>query len=493
MTDRDFRKSIGAFYTSPRMAAFVCRLALGEMRTRGKTTRILDPAVGDGIFLAAFADQWKKKRLAVSALRFHGVDIRGTAVRKTRKALGRIGVKYKILKTDFLGPGITNVLKKNMPEASFDAVIGNPPYGVKTEAGRRFGFNRDSYAAFIGAATELLADGGVLAFLVPDTWETIPSHANLRDFLRENYSVRFVINVKATHFRAAVNPCILIAVRGGGSRKPVTAADFSRIDIDSGDIGKTALAALIRGKKKCISNENWAVYRYGQNRVSKFFIGSASLERFVKTDPNRLICRGKKIDLVRIGDIAEVRHGLTTGDNRKYIFKAPGAYGNYRIADPELIVPPSKAKTLSRNEFENGFRKGRFGKRYLLSYDKGERSYSREGWLPSYRVPTRYFIDWRRNSVDEMKRLPGHRHDNPRYYGRRGITFSFAGVYCPTFRLNTPGPFDHAGCCIFPKRFSAPFLLGYLCSTPMRCLMRVFINHTVNFGVDAVKDAFIVL
>jgi hypothetical protein len=94
-----------------------------------------------------------------------------------------------------------------------------------------------------------------------------------------------------------------------------------------------------------------------------------------------------------------------------------------------------------------------------------------------------------------MKRLPGHRHDNPKFYGMRGITFSFAGVYCPTFRFNTPGPFDHASSCIFPRtrRFSNELILGYLCSTPMRYLMRVFVNHTVNFGVDAVKEAFIIL
>jgi tRNA1(Val) A37 N6-methylase TrmN6 len=466
------RKRLGAYNTSPRLAQIICRLALEECK-RG-TINVLDPAVGDGVFLTALASEWKKRRRPVSRLCLTGVDIRQNALHRTARELKRLGIKAKLLRADFLKPGTSGKLHSPAP-GGFNLVIGNPPYGVKTDAGRKFGFNRDSYAAFIGHAAGLINEGGTLAFLVPDTWETIPSHCALREFLNSRFSVRLVANIRSSHFRAAVNPCILIAVKGRPEQNRVTAVDLTRTDADSPEF-------------------DWAVYSYPQKDKPRFFIGRPSLGGFFEHGSGGEIRRnGKQVRIVKVGEIAEVRHGLTTGSNPEFIRKSPGAYGGYRIVEPGFIVRPSEAAKLNRDELENGFRPGKFGKRYLLPYDKGERSDSSRGWLPNYFVPTRYFIDWRRSSVARMKKLVGHRHDNPHYYGRKGITFSFAGIYCPTFRLNHPGPFDHASCCIFPRGVSLPLLLGYLCSTPMRYLMRVFINHTVNFGVDAVKKTFIAL
>ncbi|TET37941.1 MAG: hypothetical protein E3J72_04425 [Planctomycetota bacterium] len=488
------RKRIGAYDTSPRLARIICRLALEECR--GRAINVLDPAVGDGVFLVALAGQWKKHRRPLSRLNLTGVDIRRNALRRTARELKRAGAGAELLRADFLEPGTFRKLHSSAPDG-YDLVIGNPPYGVKTDAGRKFGFSRDSYAAFIGYAAGLIKTGGVLGFLVPDTWETIPSHRALREFLNSRFSVRLVANIRSSHFRAAVNPCILIAVRGKRNRNRITAVDLTRTDADSPEFEKLARKILLSNSRtRTVSkvSEKSAVYGYPQKDRPRFFIGRPSLAGFFEHRSESKIRRNRKqIKIVRVGETAEVKHGLTTGANREFIRKLHGAYGNYRIAEPELVVRPAEIAKLKRDELENGFRPGRFGKRHLLPYDKGERSDSSRGWLPNYFVPTRYFIDWRRSSVAQMKKLIGHRHDNPHYYGKKGITFSFAGVYCPTFRLNHPGPFDHASCCIFPRGVSLPLLLGYLCSTPMRYLMRVFINHTVNFGVDAVKEAFIAL
>jgi len=62
----------------------------------------------------------------------------------------------------------------------FDIVIGNPPYGVKVEDDikkwHELG-SKDSYGIFISTSLKrFLKPGGVLSFIVSDTWLTIKTH-----------------------------------------------------------------------------------------------------------------------------------------------------------------------------------------------------------------------------------------------------------------------------------------------------------------------------
>jgi hypothetical protein len=186
---------------------------------------------------------------------------------------------------------------------------------------------------------------------------------------------------------------------------------------------------------------------------------------------------------VKLGDIADVKHGMTTGDNGKYIYSTFEARGNYPIVDLEKVLTNLEMKSLTNEEWKFGFDKTKFNGKYIVPHDKGGESDSDDGWLPSYYVKTDYYIAWDKKSVSEMMNLIGHRHDNPQYYGNTGLTFSPTGIYAPTFRLNSASVFGHKGSNIFLSFYSTNTALSVLNSKMYKFLLKSFIVH----GVDATE------
>lgn len=98
----------------------------------------------------------------------------------------------------------------------FDIVIANPPYGVKVEntvkEKYRLG-SKDSYGVFTSMALQkLVRPGGVLCFIISDTWLTIKSHLALRKQVLQ-WQLRKIIRLHPDCFKATVNACILTVVK----------------------------------------------------------------------------------------------------------------------------------------------------------------------------------------------------------------------------------------------------------------------------------------
>jgi hypothetical protein len=140
------------------------------------------------------------------------------------------------------------------------------------------------------------------------------------------------------------------------------------------------------------------------------------------------------------------------------------------------------------------------GGRYFIPYDKGGASDIEEGWLPSYYVPTPYFIDWSEKAVKRLKiyKSPGlkkiaSRFQNKEFYFKEGITFSHTGQYSPTFRIGARGPFDVAGSSLFLNQGQKiQIIIGILSSKICKYFLKVFVNHSVNMSEDPVKQIPIV-
>ena len=132
----------------------------------------------------------------------------------------------------------------------------------------------------------------------------------------------------------------------------------------------------------------------------------------------------KTIELVKFGNIAEVRQGLATADNDYYVYQNPQAsntnYKDIRDYQKYILSDSDLKKILSDDEVkqkikEKGIHKARneqdfdedlwFNGRYILPYDKGGESDVGTGWLPNYYVPTNYYIDWCKESVERLKTL----------------------------------------------------------------------------------------
>ncbi|HHT9115122.1 MAG: N-6 DNA methylase [Planctomycetes bacterium] len=451
---------------------------------------------------------------------------------------------------------------------AFDIVIGNPPYGgkdISEDVKTRLALGKkDPYGAFIarflgnGRNTTPLKNGGILAYIVSDTFMTIKTHYQLRQQMMRNY-IHKMIRVHPDTFKATVNTAIIICERNVYPER----TPFDKMFIDSShhcqmvdmtnisihDDYDRFLEILHKTEEfeeeENISNSEYAIYHYPQELIKTnsnlpFFFASPKLfalmndttapAEYAKLDGKTIQIRkinfnGKEIKLTKLGQIAEVRQGLATGDNDSYLFQNPAARGTYRSIEDNkdyLLTEDDIAKIAGNDKLrleiiDKGISRDDpksaryFEGRYILPYDKGGESDSDEGWMPNYYVPTNYFIDWsewaakrlktytiaqRIKDNNESKEIKGHYNSttcavirNADTYFREGITFSRTGVYAPTFRLNTSTVYDTEGSTIFIAPSKPPQIyLGLLCSKLVKFLSKNFIGHTVHCQVDELKE-----
>lgn len=434
---------------------------------------------------------------------------------------------------DFFYPELKNT-------GGFDCVIGNPPYGgTKIDDATRQALtieSKDPYGAFVARFLNShntptpLKNGGVLAFIVSDTFMTIKSHLPLRKHLMQNY-VHKLLRVHPDTFRATVNTVIMIAERN--TQKQINTkhiclmADLTNISIHDNYHQFVTVLNQTKGiafntTKQNISNAEYAIYYYPQaliktNSNLPFFVASPKLFALMNDSSDdlekqwkkiegksvqvrKIIINDKNIELVKLGDIADVKVGLQTGDNNAYLFQNPNARGNYRNIEDykEFLLTETELDKIRNDEklrtaiIEKGINKNNsksdryFGGKYIIPHDKGGESESETGWMPNYFVPSDYFIDWQEKSAHHLinglcqfedSTMPYARNQDT--YFKLGLTFSTAGVYAPTFRIGSGSVYGHRGSTIF-SMFDDPYsLLGVLASKFIKYHIKNNINHSV--------------
>ncbi len=459
----------------------------------------------------------------------------------------------------------------------FDVVIGNPPYGgtkLEEEVCESFGIeSKDPYGAFIarflgsGGRKTPLKHNGILAYIVSDTFMTIKSHLPIRKQMMDNY-IHKMIRVHQDTFGATVNTAVIICRRNefpkdenGQTRKTFDTSHVCQmVDLTNVSIHENynrfieiLNLTIDHDKNGQVSTPEFAIYSYPQKLILSnsnlpFFVASPKLFTLMNdgNDPDnrpvtklreidgkqvqirKILINDTEIEVVKLGDIAEVKVGLQTGDNPSYLFQKPEARGSYRSIDDyqQYLLTEDDLNKIRDNEklrldvIENGISKDNpkckryFGGRYIVPYDKGGESDAGEGWMPNYYVPTNYFIDWSEWAVKRMKtytiaqRIIDNKEEkeikehyktttcavfrSTEKYFNPAISFSRTGVYSPTFRIGTKVPFDTEGSMIFQDQFSQETLLGLLTSNLCKYQLKNFIGHTVHTQVDEVKE-FIVL
>ncbi|MCK4359759.1 MAG: Eco57I restriction-modification methylase domain-containing protein [Candidatus Cloacimonetes bacterium] len=457
----------------------------------------------------------------------------------------------------------------------FDIVIANPPYGVGVEKEvykDEFELgSKDSYGVFAALGVNILKPGGTLCYIMSDTWQTIRTHKKLREKIFNETKAQYLISVPMKTFKATVNTGIYFFKKSAIDKKKenfIIAADFHNLDIKNGDL-EAAFDMIIDiepDEKHEDGYTEWsdremAIYAYRQKIIERFsnlsfFIASPKLFKLMQDvgnlnpktftddkdlpvmfdlkkqktifDQNRpdvyqVNFNRKIIELVKLGDIAEVKQGLATADNDYYLRQLPGTRGSYKEIDLNLVLKEEELEKIRKDEklrldvIENGIctnpdhksHKHRyFSGRYFVPYDKGGASDIEEGWLPNYYVPTPYFIDWSKDAIKRMKTLtiadirkkygepvPSDREyyktqiaavfRNTKTYFKDGITFSDTGYYAPTYRFNTSTLYDVMGMSIFPR--NPITTINQLASKVSRYFIKNFINSTVHSQIEGVK------
>ncbi len=277
----------------------------------------------------------------------------------------------------------------------FDCVIGNPPYGgtkISDDVRKDLGIDsKDPYGAFIARFLASnnkqtpLRDGGVLAYIVSDTFMTIKSHHALRRQMMDNY-IHKMIRVHPDTFKATVNTAIIICERNTSKSfnqdHVCQMVDMTNVSVHDSYSRFVELLGMARGVdfgvvKECVSNEEYGIYYYPQglirtNNNLPFFVASPKLFVLMNdsNDPScmpktinqeiggkmlkvrKIEMNGKEIQVVKLGDIADVKVGLQTGDNQAYLFQNPDARGNYRTIEDfrEYLLTEEDLDKIRNNE-----------------------------------------------------------------------------------------------------------------------------------------------
>jgi adenine-specific DNA-methyltransferase len=174
-------KVLGAVYTPPRVATALVRWAV-----RSPADRVLDPACGDGVFLAAaqerLADLGSEHPIIV------GVDVDPQAA----AASGAIH-------SDFFEWSQSSLFQT---PPRFDAIVGNPPFirsHLFPEGSRQLAFRQmremglhpsrlmSTWAPFVAVGCRLLSETGRLALVVPEELLHVGYADELRRFLLSRF------------------------------------------------------------------------------------------------------------------------------------------------------------------------------------------------------------------------------------------------------------------------------------------------------------------
>jgi hypothetical protein len=440
-----------------------------------------------------------------------------------------------------------NVL--NEGKKGFDIVIGNPPYGGikiddKTQEEYKLA-SKDPYGAFMSMAiNKLLKPNGILCYIVSDTWLTIKSHKPLREQVLQ-YDLKNIIRLHKDCFNATVNSCIFTVKK---TQQTVIARNEAISNIIAADLTNISTRKQIpEFREKLFHLEDYigqytpefAVYTYPQsllqtNSNHPIIVGSpklfdlmndsnvTSIEKEInggKVAVRQVEFNDKTIELVRFGDVADVKQGLATGDNKSYLYQNTNAFGTYRDIDlvRGFLLLEDDLEIIRNNEtirlkvIEKGIHKMKtetdfdkecyFEGKYIIPYDKGGESDTDTGWLPNYFVPTNYFIDWSREAVSLLKsqtilqrniRLgkPGgenkvcSRFQNKESYYIKSVNCSRVGEYSPTYRIATDTIYDSGCNNVYNSINDRNTTLAILCSKLWRFQFTLYINHSVNSQTD---------
>lgn len=183
------KQKYGVVYTPKSLSDFVAEL-LKRASSDEQIKVILDPASGECALLSAVKAVFGDKD------EYIGIDVDKEAVHNTRD-------KFQIIHNDAIMP--QNVKKKTadywrdkLPVV--DAVIANPPWSSEkiyeradlTSAGFSLASGQyDSYVLFIELAFSILRDGGLMAFIIPDSLFDAQNE-NLRKFLLEKTQIKVI-------------------------------------------------------------------------------------------------------------------------------------------------------------------------------------------------------------------------------------------------------------------------------------------------------------
>ncbi|MET0624573.1 MAG: N-6 DNA methylase [Pyrinomonadaceae bacterium] len=329
----------GAVYTKPWVTELILDMAGYDASGDLATKFAVEPAAGEGAFLAPMAVRLIRSVLSKGreplecqgSLLAYELDQESADVARIRVSRALIEEGIPEAEADTLAAGWVRAgdylaEAAGLPRADF--VVGNPPYirledvpadlaGYYRSAYRTMKGRADLYVAFFEAALHQLVEGGVCAFICADRWMLNHYGGELRRLVTSKFAVEAVVEMhEADAFASEVSayPAVTII-----RRDPQRAAVVASVGRDAVEDGR-ALAKglqLRRGGKVARLPEGASAAR-----VSSWFVGD---EPWPCTSPERLALLKKLeesfLPLESKETGTRVGIGVATGADKVFITK----------------------------------------------------------------------------------------------------------------------------------------------------------------------------
>ncbi|MEQ1689638.1 MAG: Eco57I restriction-modification methylase domain-containing protein [Gemmatimonas sp.] len=223
------QETLGQYMTPVKVADFIANLF---PQPNGEVY-LLDAGAGKGALTDAFLSRWGKETFAPINADAHELDdamlseLRGRMAQSARDK----GAEFRVFDGDFI-VNATTMIRLGSGRRYSHAIL-NPPYkkistsSVHRSCLRAIGLETvNLYTGFLGAALELLDDGGQLAAIVPRSFCNGPYYEPFRKFLFERAALRhihlFEARNKAFKADAVLQENIIVLVERDGSVRDIT-------------------------------------------------------------------------------------------------------------------------------------------------------------------------------------------------------------------------------------------------------------------------------
>lgn len=328
--DESFNRESGAYYTPEYIARFFAKYI--NRKYTGKefnNLKILEPAVGSGIFLRTLLETQIEERInngedvQIDKLfsNVYGVDNDPNACLATQLSLTLL---HYVFNKQLSQPNVSEndsieVMQQMITENNLvDIIISNPPYINQNKKDKDFtephkeilaGLTNgkiDIYQVFLKLSVDLLSPNGYGLFVLPHNFLIAESSKKLRNYILDNCTIEVVADLSAINvFENVSTYTMLLIIRKNGS---LTNKKSSWLLKCKSSVGEALTQLLEENETETKFYQTYKAFDYFKPDTEWFVLNKSEFELLAKIKEN------KQIDF-----FLKLNQGVVTGKDNVFI------------------------------------------------------------------------------------------------------------------------------------------------------------------------------
>lgn len=416
---------------------------------------IFEPCGGDGVFV--------DKMLSLSpSANINIFELNPEAITKLRSKYNHNG-NIHIKQTDTLLD--EEIISRKL---RFDKIIGNPPYGARHNESKKNAlsklyphlYTKESYTLFLYACIECLNEGGILSFIIPDTFLSLHRHLDIRQYILKNTKIKELSMFPSSFFPGVnfgyANLCIITLEKSSDVLSNMSNLFAIRTGFTNVDELNTPHKGIKREylQRNILNNVSSAFYFNSNNKIQQLI---------------------NDYMIQRIGDIASCVTGFYSGDDKTFLKVRSADLKNakrYNI----VKVAHIHESPLTEKEKINGIDSEAH---YVPIVKGGNKKYIK---------PNDWFMDWSVEAIAQYRGSKKCRFQNSTFYFRKnGIAIPMIRSGRLTAALIDGRLFDQSIVGVFPFCENLTnYLLAFFNSNVCTRLISA-INPSTNNSANYIK------